>query len=193
MFHPPVTMSLMLLYWAECVVIGGFNFIKLYYIKPEVDEAYLESLSAGKRAMARSVMPGVFLVHYGMFLFMCFGLLLVLADRELGERGAHERLSLGYYSAFLLPVALLAVSHGVSFFRNFLGKREYEGRTVENQMFRPYRRVALMMAIVFGGIFLVAITGLPKIAALLFVAFKLLVDLRAHFRDRDSGKAALIG
>ena len=34
MLHPPITASLMFIFWAECVVIGVFNVIKLTYVPP---------------------------------------------------------------------------------------------------------------------------------------------------------------
>lgn len=191
LFHPPITMSLMFLYWAECAVIGVFNVIKLCYFAPPLDEGVeLKSLSFGARVFVKSFTPGLFLVHYGGFVFICFTMLLALADHEMRKRGVQNFDSAAYYGGFLLPVALLAAGHAVSFFLNFLGKREYERRTAQDQMFRPYGRVLLMMVVIFGGISLVIITGLPTVAALLFVPVKLLADLRAHFRDHDTGKPA---
>ena len=49
-------------------------------------------------------------------------------------------------------IAALFISHGVSFFTNFIGEREYEGATVSGLMAAPYHRVMVMhLTLIFGG------------------------------------------
>ena len=186
LFQPSVTVSLLFLYWLECLVIGLFNIPKLLCVLPlGTDEAEYAKLSSRDRKGQRVITVVVFMLHYGMFLFMAFGLVHWLAMREMGENAA-----VGYYGGFLFAAAVLAVVHAISFYVNFLGKREYIGRTGEQQMFRPYGRVALLFGAAFLGITLVSITGLPGAAAVAFVPLKLIGDLHAHFRDHDAGNPA---
>jgi hypothetical protein len=178
--HPPITASLMFLYWAECVIVGIFNIFKLRYVPPlNLKASEMERMTPREVAAHQAFTMAVFVVHYGIFVFMCFGMIHMLAMREMGRDFAAG----SYYLGFLLPIAVLAVTHGVSFRVNFLGKREYIGRTGEQQMFKPYGRVLLMALTVFIGIGLVMVTNLPAAAAVLFVPAKLLADLHAHFRD----------
>lgn len=85
-------------------------------------------------------------------------------------------------------IAALCVSHGVSFFINFLGRREYVGRNLEDQMTEPYRRIIVMhVTIIVGGILAMALkTPLP--ALILLIALKIGVDLRAHLGERKPVK-----
>ena len=183
-FHPPITLSVMFLYWAESVVIGAFNVAKICYLPPPLDDGVqLEALTGPQRLFVRSFTPALFVLHYGGFVFICFLMLYSLAGYELRKHGMQQFDFLAYYRGFLWPVLILAVGHGISFYRNFLGKSEFEGRTSQDQMFRPYPRVLLMCVVIFAGCGLVIITGLPTAAVLIFVPFKLLADLRAHFRE----------
>lgn len=81
--------------------------------------------------------------------------------------------------------ALLALvcSHGVSFYANFLGRKEYIGRTVQEQMAEPYKRIIVMhLTIIFGG-WLTLLLRSPVPALILLIALKTAVDLRAHRRE----------
>jgi hypothetical protein len=176
-FYPPITMSLLFLYWAECVVIGVMKVVEFCFINDE-------------RINDEGLMFKIFLsifhfLHYALFVFFLFILLYLLARAELRVRGMQGFDEMRYFQGFLLPVAVIAAMHVASFFRNFLGKREYEGRTLEQQVFRPYKRVGAMIGIAFVGGFIVTLTGVPELTLLLIVPFKVVADLDAHFRDHE--------
>ena len=81
--------------------------------------------------------------------------------------------------------ALLAlfVSHGFSFFHNFIGRGEYRGRTVKDQMSEPYSRIIFMhLVIIFGG-GLTLVLGEATPVLVLIIAVKILFDVRAHLRE----------
>jgi hypothetical protein len=90
----------------------------------------------------------------------------------------------------------LFVSHGVSFFVNYLWGGEYRTRTAAVQMFAPYGRlVVLHVTIIFGG-FAVAFLGAPILLLVVLVALKTILDLRLHLREHDlpgAPSAALAG
>lgn len=77
----------------------------------------------------------------------------------------------------------LFVSHGISFYTNFLGRGEYHRRNIQAQMAKPYKRVAIMhVTIIFGGgITLMLGTAIPVL--LLLIALKIIVDVRAHVKE----------
>jgi hypothetical protein len=78
---------------------------------------------------------------------------------------------------------VLFLSHGYSFFANFLGRREYLQRTVKKQMSEPYGRIVLMhLVIIFGGALSMAL-GEATPALVLLIAAKTLVDVRAHRKE----------
>jgi hypothetical protein len=88
----------------------------------------------------------------------------------------------------LWPALLaLLISHGISFWTNFIGEREYASRSVAEQMGEPYKRIILLhLTIIFGGgIILLLKSPLP--ALVLLVLLKTAMDLRAHHREHKSG------
>ena len=67
--------------------------------------------------------------------------------------------------AVLLAVVALAISHGLSFWFNYLGRGEYRRTSPAGQMFAPYGRlVVLHITIIVGGM-AIALTGAPAAAA----------------------------
>ena len=71
----------------------------------------------------------------------------------------------------------------MSFFVNFVGRREYAGETISALMIAPYRRIIVMhLTIIFGG-GLVMLLDTPAPALALLVAIKTAVDWRAHRRE----------
>ena len=106
--------SILLIYWCESAVIGLYNALKMVWI-------------GGARA---TPLIGFFAAHYGLFMFAHLIFLVGLTWQAAG--GGWESHSLGHVlrDAFdtgqWAAVLGLLVSHGVSFFTNFLRGREYD-------------------------------------------------------------------
>ena len=173
--------EVMVLFWAESGIIGFYSLLRLCYV-------------AGWTAV---VLGPFFLAHFGGFMAGHFIFIYALfiqgveSDGTIaggGEAGVFETLT----DVFVpLSPALVALffSHGVSFFTNFLRRREYVGRNPSDQMKEPYKRVVVMhVTIIFGGWVILAL-GTPVWALILLLGLKTAVDLRAH-RKEHSGDAA---
>lgn len=159
--------AILLLYWAESVVIGVLNVPKILMCR--------ESDKAGFGTVFGNVFTAIFFsVHYGMFTLMHgVFVLTVLGGAEVIETSAQTE-------ALRWAVLSFFVSHIFSLFWNFLRKEEYRGRAANAQMAAPYGRVFVMhIVIIFGG-FLVQMFGDPIYAVLLLIALKTLIDLFAH-------------
>lgn len=77
----------------------------------------------------------------------------------------------------------ITLSHGFSFFYNFIGKKEFRRSTPEKQMMAPYGRIILMhLTIIFGGWLILAL-GTPVLALVLLIVLKILSDIRAHNKE----------
>ncbi len=77
----------------------------------------------------------------------------------------------------------LFISHGISFFTNYLGRREYLGTDLKTQMGEPYKRIVVMhLTIILGG-FLTMLLRTPVAALLLLIALKTATDLYAHRKE----------
>lgn len=87
-------------------------------------------------------------------------------------------------AVFALAVGSMALSHGVSFAVNYLGRGEYRATTADEQMTRPYGRVVVLHLTVLFGAWVVAALGSPLFVLALLVALKTALDLGAHLRER---------
>jgi len=166
--------DVLLLFWAETAVIGLFNSLKMFRI-------------AGPSAVP---MVAFFAVHFGIFMFVhlmfLFTLVLGSAARNGGSDGLFESLDrlAGASVSWALALLGLIASHGFSFVVNFLGDREWERRTLEQQMGQPYGRVVVMhITILFGGFATMAL-GAPGVLLFLLVFGKIVIDVRSHRKER---------
>ena len=77
----------------------------------------------------------------------------------------------------------LFASHLVSFFVNYVGKKEYHDMTPQVVMIQPYKRVVMMhITVLFGGI-VVSALGSPVVALVILVLMKIALDLFAHKKE----------
>jgi len=166
--------DVMVLYWAESAVIGFFNLCKIAVIS---------------RWMA--LLAGPFFVgHFGGFMSIHFLFIYTLFVKGLqGDNGSDGELAeVAQLFVNLWPaLAALFVSHAFSFFRNFLGRHEYRGRTLKNQMTEPYSRIVFMhLVLIFGG-GLTLIMGQLTPVLLIVIGLKIFFDVKAHLKQRAQG------
>ena len=91
------------------------------------------------------------------------------------------------WSNVWLAAGALFLSHGASFFLNYLGKREYLTASAAKQMFAPYGRVVMLHLTIIFGAFLIAFLGAPIGALLVLVVVKTVLDLSLHLREHGPG------
>jgi hypothetical protein len=160
----------MLLYWAESGVVGFYNLCKMAVI------GRWQALSKGP----------LFVVHFGAFMFAHFVFLYVLfiAGPEAAFSGDPFTDVAALFRSVWPAIVGLFVSHGISFFSNFLGRREYEGRTIGRQMSEPYQRIMFMqLVLIFGG-GITMILGDSRPVLMGAICFKVVFDVRAHLKER---------
>ncbi|MEK7452684.1 MAG: DUF6498-containing protein [Patescibacteria group bacterium] len=84
-----------------------------------------------------------------------------------------------------LPVTLLLISHGISFFSNFIGNREYERTDIGKQMHAPYKRIMIMhFTILFGGWLILSFKE-PILGLILLIIIKTITDTSAHLKEHN--------
>jgi hypothetical protein len=182
--------SILLLYWFENGMIGLFNVPKIALAREPVSASFtVNGRPAGPRAKA-FIIPffvfhyGLFWIVHGVFVLVFFGF---MGGQPFGSAGPVTD-PLGGFRGFdptgiAVAAAALFLSHGVSFFVNFLGNREYENVSPDEQMLRPYPRVIVLHATILGGGFLAGYFGAPLASLVLMVALKTTIDLYAHLRE----------
>lgn len=166
--------QILILYWAESGVIGFYNIFKIIFI--------------GK--FSSIVFVPFFIIHYGLFmlghLIFIFGLFSPeLIGKSLSSPSSKEFIIL-LFSQVALPILILLISHGISFFSNFIKNREYSrGNSTKAgmQMMVPYGRIFVMHITLILGALPILLLGKPIFGLLILVILKTLVDLRAHLKE----------
>ena len=166
---------IMLLYWAESAVIGFFNLLKMIVI--------------GKWS---ALITGPFFVgHFGGFMAVHFLFLYsFFIEGPASDSATAGNLSdvASLFIAMWPALLALFVSHGYSFFHNFLGRREYVGRSIKKQMSEPYSRIIFMhLVIIFGG-GLSMMLGDSTLVLMGVIVVKTIVDLRAHLKQHRTSE-----
>ncbi len=83
----------------------------------------------------------------------------------------------------LLAIVALAISHGVSYWFNYLGRGEYRRTSPAAQMFAPYGRLMVLhITIILGGM-AIALTGAPAAALAILVVLKIVMDVGFHLAE----------
>ena len=168
--------DVMVLFWAESAIIGLFNIAKIAVI--------------GRWA---GLFAGLFFAaHFGGFMAVHFLFIYtIFVEGFQGDGPSGDLAEVFALFASLWPALLaLALSHGYSFIANFLGRKEHLGKTVKDQMSEPYSRIIFMhLVLIFGGGLAMAL-GEPTIVILIVIAIKIFADIRAHLKQRESGRHA---
>jgi hypothetical protein len=167
--------TILIAYWLENGVIGLINIPKIM-------------LAARDTPVIGPVIAGFFALHYGGF-WIGHGIF-VFVIVGMATRGAF-----GFFMGVdpignvardpqvPLIALLLLVSHGVSFFFNYMGRYEYLNTTPMKQMFQPYGRLVILHITIIVGAFFVIGLGQPVALVALLVILKTAVDLLFHLRE----------
>ena len=163
--------SIMLIYWLENAIIGFYNIPKMLMI-------------GGVLAVP---MVLFFVIHYGIFMIVHLAFIFAIFGGLMSSphRVQHFSIPVAFDGTTILAFISLFVSHGISFFSNFVGKEEYECSTIPKQMITPYGRIVIMhVTLILGGFFAMAL-GAPPLALAVMVLLKIGADLFSHVRERS--------
>ena len=159
--------ELMLIYWAQSVIIGYFSVRRML----ELTEFSTDGVSQNGRHLdatpaTQKSMAGFFTLHYGAFHLVY--LVFILAD----ERNAFQ----GNWLYLLLCATAFFFNHRYSFIEH--RQRDASRKpNIGNIMFFPYARIVPMhLTIIAGGAFGGASTGI----LLLFLGLKTVADVIMH-------------
>ena len=169
-------LSVLLLYWCENVIVGGFNVLRMLTADP----------GEGAVWIGKAFLIPFFCFHYGLFTFVHGQFVLALfgdASMRHGPLGG-GLVAAVEHAGIRVGVVFLFLSHAVSFVHNYLLSGEYRRASLPQLMAQPYARVMVMHFTILLGGFLVKAAGAPILAVLLLVALKTVIDLRAHLAER---------
>ena len=170
--------AIIVFYWAENLIIGLFNMIKL---------VSLGTASAIGMALFFTVHYGAFCAGHGFFLMELFNIDLL---RELGMSISGGFETVGHLSAsapnyWLWGLGGLLLSHGVSLALNWFAGGE-RALTSESQLMKaPYQRIFVLQAVIIFGGLAINVLGSPLPLLLILIVLKIGVDLRAHLKEHN--------
>ncbi len=178
------TFAIVLIYWAENVVIGLINVLKMLCCSPSDEDA---SGLPWQHAAKLFFVP-FFTVHYGLFCLVHGVFVFVLLG---GEGGGFEgplgnwdlRFALLKETGALWAIAGLTISHLFSFVSNYLLGGEYRRVTLSDLMSQPYGRVVVLHLAILFGAFATFALGSPIWLLVILIVGKTALDLRFHLRE----------
>lgn len=178
------TFAVVVVYWAENVVIGLINVLKMICCNSSANDA--EDLPL--QHAAKFFFVPFFTVHYGIFCAVHGVFVFALLGGDGGELGMPlgnwgGRMSMLRETGALWGIVALAGSHLFSFFKNYLWGGEYQRVTLPQLMSSPYGRVVVLhLAILFGAFATVAL-GSPIWVLVILIVGKTALDLALHLRE----------
>lgn len=184
------------LYWAENLVIGFYNILKITLAAVPNPIAHLGKLF---------LIP-FFIIHYGGFTAIHGFFVLALFHKGQGPPMEGKSwpcllifvqmlLNVIKYMYSVIPMqvkfAVLALfaSHGVSFVQNYLLKGEYKTTKPDMLMSSPYGRVFVMHFAILAGGFLTMAIGSPAPLLVVLVILKTVLDVNLHNREHTKAAA----
>jgi len=191
---------IVLLYWAENLIIGFYNVLKMACVKVSHPIEHIDKIFS----------IAFFVLHYGGFtgvhgLFV-LGMFLGMFKKEVGMPVDEPvwpcflifvQLLLNVikqaYSIITLnmKIALLAlfVSHGVAFIHNYLLEGEFTRTSTDALMSQPYSRVLVMHIVILAGGFFSLYLGSPVGLLIILVVLKTAIDVKMYLRQCRTMKA----
>lgn len=159
---------IMFLYWSENIVIGIYNILKMnraagttpsnLTINGKPAEAY------SRRKLVQSFIwsYGLFTLIHGLFVMALFGL------------------PLGQWVNVGLVILALILSHGLSYWINFIQGGEYGRVSPAAQFNYPYQRIGILHLTIILGAIAAAKFGTPIAFLIIMVMLKTAIDLIIH-------------
>ena len=156
--------SILVIYWMQMMIIGFWTCVKLVVI-----------------ARLRALLLVLMFVLMYLSIVNIFGIIAgTMLDDQMQGTAWHQNFSLWNY---WVPALLFFATHGLSFWENFVGSREYEKIKWDTQMGKPILRampmwIAALVGGIIGGFFNTA-----AVAVVFVLPVKLALDLLGHFAE----------
>jgi hypothetical protein len=191
--------NVVLLYWAENLIIGFYGLLRIAAMPVESPVEHL----------AKVFMIPFFTLHFGAFCAVHGLFLMLLLGAGTEAERVFPNLSWPGPLVFMqllvsivvhlwrtrpaemtLPLIALFASHGISFFENYVFGGEYRAARGKDQMARPYKRIVITHVTILAGAVPVVVFGAPVALLLVLIVVKLAFDLYHHIKShrRKSAK-----
>ena len=185
---------IVLLYWIENLIAGFYNILKMAILR--VDRS-LENVSKFFIIPFFCVHYGGFCAGHGFFLihFFKIGTGSSPFDNDSAWWGPFIFIQLLFSviakiwaskpPEMIWAVIGLTISHGISFWENYILGQEYKTSTLKKLMHQPYQRIIVMhIAIIASGIFIMKLNS-PLPLLIILIMLKIFFDLYLHRKSHN--------
>jgi hypothetical protein len=177
------------LYWAENGVVGVINVLKILRAEGTGSPTGWTMNGRPISQMSRWAVAGFFSIHYGLFWVVHGVFVLTFVPAIASDLGG--TLDTGP-TPFVVPdlrilglgAIGLGISHGVSFWTNYIGRGEYRPLSPAQVMTQPYGRLVIMHLTILLGAVVSIFLGTPVGSLLVLIVGKTALDLAFHLRQR---------
>jgi len=206
--------TILVLYWLENGIVGAWNIPRILLAEGSVLPSGPTTRMLGGvfgssvSVFGRTATAIFFTIHYGLFwvvhgafvfalpMFAGFSStftsaftepqFIQLPDGTFEVLDQVSRSPFGEiaWSSVAIGAAAMVLSHGASFFLNYIGQGEYKRASPLGQMAAPYGRVVVLHVTILVGAFAVALLGAPIVLLVVLVVLKSALDLRLHLAER---------
>ncbi len=194
-----------MVYWAESAVIGVINIVKMLLA------GYFSEMPV-VGLIGALFLSAFFSFHYGMFMFV-HGIFLIFFGSEFFHLFNEPDLS-GFKEIFtpvvniliedyqstenlfdlldteIVALVLIVGSHIVSFIINYIRKRVFQRASFMKFFTTPYRRIIVMHLTIILGAFLFLSSMDSRLVIVIWVALKIIADLRGYYWEQKAEKRA---
>jgi len=165
--------------------ITAFSVVVLYILETLIVTFYtiLKAKKLKNDGFSKHDPLWLFILAYAVMTFATLGFFLVFIGIYLSQ--AENPISVwSFFNASLWNgLLLLLFSHGVSYYFNYILKKEYLHTTFDNLFSTPYQRVvAQQITIIVGGVVLGIVNGAFAFMAVLIIV-KITLDIKAHIKS----------
>jgi len=176
--------DLIIVYWAQSVIIGIFNFFRILGLEDYSTEGFRENGVRPLANKATKIRTAIFFAfHYGFFHLIYFGFIMSFVAFSDISSG-------GQFFYILLGIVLFFINHLISYRQNIAELKS--GLNIGTMMFRPYIRIIpIHLLIVFFGAFLASKNNshlMYTLVLLTFLALKIGADIVMHLTEKKKKK-----
>lgn len=191
MFYDWKFAPILILYWLETIVIIFYTALKIYffpgYVKVVLAQPTLDDQVIIPRKKAQEFQSVVnkfqnrFKLTWIIFFLLGFGIYIALTGFFIFYLIPEHHFGNGIWAA----LTALFISHGISFYYDYLGKEEYKKVSPKEFMFALEKRFFIILFVIIIGGFVYNSFGNPWPALILMVFLKIFFEIKSWYIEHE--------
>jgi uncharacterized protein DUF6498 len=172
--------NILIVYWLENGIVGVFNVLKMTVASGTGVPQGMSMHNRPVAGNAKTTLIPFFVLHYGIFWVVHGIFVLTLPFLFTGEPGSASGVN---QAAIVFAGIALAISHGVSYWWNYLHGGEYRRVSAAQLTFAPYGRLLVLHMTIILGAVAIGTTGAQSAAVAILVLIKIAIDIGLHIGE----------